>query len=700
MKPWQKNILCLSLLMAGTNACAQFTDDEDDLAQVYGDKHFVSIATGARQPISRAPAVATVVTAEDIAAMGATDLDEVLETVPGIHVTRAAARHASVYLIRGLGSGSQTNQQVLLLQNGIPMTTMFNGDRGAAWNGVPVDNVARVEIIRGPGSALYGADAYAGVINVITKTAAETPGTEFGLRGASFNTWSAWTQHGGELGPVKVAAYLRLGGTDGLHETIAADAQSRNDRLFNTHASLAPGALHAGHDAIDASLDLAHGQWRWRAGYKLRDHLETGAGINSALDPASQGKAEEITSDLSWIDPHFSENWALGVSASFLQYILTYPDNLQLLPPGTRLPGGLFPKGLIGGPNQWERQARLSAYATYSGLAGHSLRFGLGHDDLEIYKAKTVKNYLFNAAGTPVPAGAAIDYTGIQPHIRPQQRRVDYAFVQDEWQFAQDWALTAGLRHDRYSDFGGTTNPRAALVWEAAYNLTAKLLYGRAFRAPSFNEQYGINPVLNGNPNLRPETIKTVEAALSWQASRNGQLNLGVFSYDARNLIRARANAAPGVGTTFQNVGAQQGHGGEIEAVWDAGKNLRLSGNYAYGRAVDKITRQDSGYAPRHHLYARADWRFAAGWLAGTQLNRVAGRKRAVGDTRSAVPDYTTLDVTLRSTGSRKGWNFGASVRNLFDVRVLEPTLGPTVLIPGDLPLARRTFYLQLVHGL
>lgn len=700
MNTWKKNILGLSLLMLWTSASAQVPDDEEDLAQVYGDKHFVSIATGARQPLRRAPAVATVVTAEDIAAMGATDLDEVLETVPGIHVTRASVRYASTYLIRGLGGGSQTNQQVLLLQNGIPMTTMFNGDKGAAWNGVPVDNIARIEIIRGPGSALYGADAYAGVINVITKTAADTPGTETGLRGGSFNTWSAWAQHGGELGPIKVAAYLRLGSTDGPHETIAADAQSRNDRLFNTRASLAPGSMHTGYDAIDGSLDLAYGKWRWRASYKQRDHLETGVGVSSALDPVSQGKAEAITSDLSWADPHFSENWAVGVTASFMQYIFTYPGNLQLLPPGARLPGGLFPNGMIGGPNQWERQNRLSSYATYSGLAGHSLRFGLGHDDLNIYKTRTVKNYIFNAAGAPVPTGPAIDYTEIQPHIRPQQRQVDYFFVQDEWQFARDWALTAGLRHDRYSDFGGTTNPRAALVWEAAYNLTAKLLYGRAFRAPSFNEQYGINPVLNGNPDLRPETIETIEAALSWLVSKNSQMNLSVFSYDARNLIRGVANVAPAVGASFQNVGAQQGHGGEIEVVWDAGKNLRLSGNYAYERAVDKLTRQDSGYAPRHHIYARADWRFAPGWLNSTQLNWVAGRKRAVGDTRSDVPDYTTMDITLRSVGNPKGWNFSTSIRNLFDARVLEPTLGPTVLIPGDLPLARRTFYLQLVHGL
>lgn len=81
---------------------------------------------------------------------------------------------------------------------------------------------------------------------------------------------------------------------------------------------------------------------------------------------------------------------------------------------------------------------------------------------------------------------------------------------------APDWTLTAGVRHDRYSDFGDTTNPRLALVWEAAYNVTAKLMHGRAFRAPSFSEQYTINPVSTGNPDLKSERVGTTEFALAW----------------------------------------------------------------------------------------------------------------------------------------------------------------------------------------
>lgn len=144
--------------------------------------------------------------------------------------------------------------------------------------------------------------------------------------------------------------------------------------------------------------------------------------------------------------------------------------------------------------------------------------------------------------------------------------------MQDEWNFARDWTVTAGVRHDHYSDFGGTTNPRWALVWDAWYDLTAKLMYGQAFRAPGFIESHGIaNPVTLGNPDLKPETNHTLEAAFSWQARAGTQLNLTVYRYAMGNIIRTVPNAAPNTGATCRNTGDQDGHGMELEAAVKAG---------------------------------------------------------------------------------------------------------------------------------
>lgn len=687
--------LASALLLLARAAFAQ-TPDQDELALAYGDKSSISIATGSQQPLRRAPAVATVITSEDIAAMGAVDLDEVMETVPGLHVSRTNTYTTTLYLIRGIFA--QNNPQTLMLLNGIPMTTMLVGNKGNIWSGYPVENIARIEIIRGPGSALYGADAYSGVINIITKTARDIPGTQFGARAGSFNTENAWLQHGGKIGAVEVAAYFNVGHTDGAKEIVTADAQTRTDKAFHTTASLAPGPINTGYDAIDGNLDLGYGKWRLRSGYKLRDNVGTGAGIASALDPVGKERSERITADLSWTDYQFAPDWGMGAVASYLQYIQSMPTYLQLLPPGTTLPTGSFANGMIGAPETWERQLRLSAFATYSGFANHQLRFGLGHDDLNLYRTEEQRNFSYTAAGTPVPLPEVIDFTNIAPFLTPQRRRVGYFYAQDEWSFAKDWMLTAGVRRDQYSDSGGTTNPRLAVVWDAAQNLTAKLLYGRAFRAPAFVEEYSINnPVSRGNSNLRPETIKTVEAAFAWQARRDVQLNVNLFRYAMKDIIRTVPNAIVGTGATYNNTGSQNGSGMELELAGDISRSLRLSGHYAYQHSIDETTNQDAGYAPRHHLYARADWRFADGWLLSGQTDHVADRMRAAGDNRPAISDYTTFDLSLRADRGNNRWSFAASIRNLFNADVREPSLAPG-LIPNDLPMAPRSFYLQMIY--
>ncbi|SFU59145.1 TonB-dependent receptor plug domain-containing protein [Pseudoduganella namucuonensis] len=698
-------IYCVPILFVTTlplqSAVGAPTDlsEEDELAMIYGDKSSVSIATGTAQPLRRAPAVATVITAEEIATMGATDLDQVLETVPGMHVARAALNYEPLYVTRGIYSA--TNAQILVLQNGVPMTTLLTGSRGPLWGGYPLEHIARIEIIRGPGSALYGADAYSGVINIITKGAAETQGTQFAVGSGSFKTRDAWLQHGGKLGSVDVAAYLRVGGTDGFREIITADAQTARDKIFGTNASLAPGPVNVGYDSIDGNLDLGLDKWRLRAGYKLRSDMGTGAGVASALDPVGKERSERITTDIGWTDAEFADDWSVGVTASALQYKQRITTDLRLSPPGTRFPTGLFPDGFIGHPDTSERQIRVSAFAMYSGFGGHKVRIGVGHDNLNMYHTATFKNYIFNAAGVPVPTGPVIDYSQIQPFLLPQRRKISYINAQDEWRFARDWTLTAGVRHDRYSDFGGTTNPRLAVVWDAALDLTAKLLYGRAFRAPSFNEEFGINnPVNRGNPNLQPETIGTLEAAFAWQASKDLQLNLNVFKYSMQDIIRAIANAnSAGPGTTFSNTGNQDGKGLELEAVWEASRSVHVAASYAYQRSIDTVTNHDAGYAPRHHFNGRVDIRIPGIGVLSPQLNRVADRYRSAGDMRPKVPNYTTFDLSLSSGRNIANWDFSIAIRNMFNADVREPSVAPAV-IPNDLPMAPRSIYVRAIYRL
>lgn len=689
----------LACLLLSAHAEAQVSRDEDELAASFGDRVVmqspeVSIATGRSQSLRRAPAVASVVTAEDISRIGATDLDEVMETVPGVHVSRNVQAYNPLYLIRGIYG--QFNSQTLILLDGMPLTMQFIGNRGNGWAGMPLENIARVEVIRGPGSAMFGADAYSGVINLITKGARDIPGSEVGARVGSFESRSAWALHAGQWGPWEVAAYVQHAQTDGDKPIIRADAQTQIDQLYGSQASLAPGSIQVGNRMLDGQLSLKWGHAQVRLGHLGRDQIGLGGGTTSSLDPSSKGRTQRTYFSFALTDLPLSADWRLQAHLSGLHFAAQH-DPLLLYPAGAW--GGNFPNGMYGSPNTWERQWRGTVMATYDGWSEHTLSIGLGHEDLNLYRTREYKNFVLSLSGPPAPLGdgSVVEVPVEDSFLKPHRRKVDHLILQDEWDLARDWTLTTGLRHDRYSDVGSTTNPRVALVWDTSLDVTTKLLHGRAFRAPAFMELYSINnPVLRGNPDLKPETIQTTELAFSWQARSDTLLQLSLFRHGMRDII-----SPTGSPQVFQNTGQQTGRGFELEARHDLSHAVNLSGNYAWQRSIDQTSGKDAGYAPRHHLYGRADWRWDSGWQWSSQVNHVAGRRRPPGDTRAPVRDQTTMDLTLRSPRSASGWQLRTSVRNLFDAKVEEPSLYSPgevipVLVPGDLPMAGRSFFVQL----
>jgi len=362
----------VALAIAGIGSGSARASDETDLAQVYGDKASVTIATGSRISIGRAPAVASVITAADILATGATDLDEVLQAVPGLTVTHLLPYdNKPIYIIRGIAT--QYNQQVLMLVNGVPITSIYLGNRGDVWGGMPVENIARIEVIRGPGSALYGADAFSGVINIVTKNATDVAGLQTGVRAGSFKTADGWFHYGGRVGDFEVAAYLGAGRTEGHKRIVQADAQTATDAVFGTRASHAPGPASLGRKGFDAALDLARGDWRLRLAYKQRDDVGSGSGVAGALDPTGRSETERFTADLSYDTRALARDWQISLQASYFD--MHTASRLVLLPPGTVLLGP-FPDGMLGNPEKWERHARLTAAATFTGWRGHRLRLG------------------------------------------------------------------------------------------------------------------------------------------------------------------------------------------------------------------------------------------------------------------------------------------------------------------------------------
>ncbi|PHS72655.1 MAG: TonB-dependent receptor [Cycloclasticus sp.] len=693
MKKSQAWLLLTIVCSIYTSAYA-LEENGNSLVEAYGEEEFLYIATGRKQTVSQAPAVASIISAKTIRQMGARDIDEVLETVPGLHVSYDAGGYNPIYQIRGITSSF--NPQVLMLINGVPITNIFTGNRSQAWGGMPVENISRIEVIRGPGSALYGADAFAGTINIITKNSTEIDGFEIGASAGSFDEYRGWLQYGGSLAGWKTAFSAQVLDTHGQHEKIDADLQTALDTGFGTSASLAPGSLNLGRQSLDTRIDISKDNWQIRLGYQGRRHGETGAGLFQALDPAGEADADRYNADITYLNNNFSENWDFKAQYSFFNTVTK--TDLVLLPPGAFAGAGVFPDGVIGEPDVYERHNRIDLSAFYTGFQNHDLRIGGGFHHQDQYKIEEKKNFdtiLTMFGPVLIPKGSVEDVTNTMPFNQEKTRKIYYGFVQDAWDFAPDWTLTAGLRYDHYSDFGNTFNPRLALVWQTSYRLTSKLLYGRSFRAPSFAEQFNINnPVALGNPDLDPETIDTYEIAFDYTATDDLKIGFNVFYYKMADIIRFNP-------TTAENTGKQTGHGVELEANWKATKKLSFYGNYAYQSSEDKDSHSDVANAPTQQLYLRTNYELTPIWSVNSQINHVRDRKRTSIDLRPEIDDYTVVNLTLRAREFAPGFEFAVSARNLFDEDTREPSEGPAspispVSIPNDLPLAGRGLFVEL----
>lgn len=656
----------------------------------------VSIATGNNTTIREAPAIASVITATDIEAMGLQNLDQVLQTVPGLHVSVSPIAYTPIYTFRGI-RGGLFNPQILMLINGIPITRIFNGDRGIISDGYPIENISRIEIIRGPGSALYGADAYAGVINIVTKTAQDINGQESGIRAGSFNSYDTWLLSGKQFNSYSVSGYLSAGTTDGQDGVIQADSQTINDEAFGTNASEAPNSVNTGYDAFDAHFDISSIEWQFRTGINYRDNIGTGAGVAQALDPNGKGEGLRWTADITYHPNLETNNWKPEFKLSTMYY--HEKSEVTIFPPGTDFSlagGGNFPNGMIGNPEQKERHYRISLSTDYYGFKNHQVRIGSGYSIADLYDVKENRNYRF-VPGSVFPVADSAFNNDL--FITPRKRKLSYIYLQDEWSLNPRLYLTTGIRYDDYSDFGDTTNPRIALVWNTSDTVTTKVLYGQAFRAPAFTELYNQdNPVVTGNNELDPERITSTEAAISWQPAPNLSLGANIFRYEMKDIIRYQPNTDPTTGSTADNVGEQTGEGLELEFGWDPLRNLRIQGNYAHQKSIDEISGEDAGLAPENMIHLRSDWRFSQNWAANAQINWIADRRREPDDNRKEIDDYQLVNISLRTT-STKNWELSMSILNLFNDDAREPSSGGgTILIPNDLPLSERSFYLKITY--
>jgi len=706
-KRYSLAVLITSSLLLSAPVSAEL-DEESMFLMLSGDEELISIATGTPRPVSKAPAVASVITARDIRASGANTLEEVLERIPGLHVVTSTAKHQSpTYSFRGINTGQ--GPQTLFLINGQEMTFLMVGGLQFGLQ-FSLESIARIEVIRGPGSAVYGADAFAGVINIITKTDADIDGINVGVKAGSFNTKSVWGQYGGEHNGWHIAASLEYRKTDGdSGRVIDSDLQTILDGALGTNVSLAPGPLDTRYDYLMSNFTLAKNNWTLHFN-SWNGESGLGAGIANALD--SEGvplKTDVYQFDATYADKNWLPNWALE---SRISHVYTNMDGfVDIFPDGANLPIGadgnldfvapvglvLFTDGYIGAPGRVENTSRFDITTRYSGWQSQLWRFsaGIKKEDFTSSEKKNFGPGVIDGTVTPID-GTLTDVTNTEfVYIPNQNRTVMFVSAQDEWTFASDWQLIAGVRFDEYSDVGSTTNPRASLIWNARYDLTSKLLYGRAFRAPSFAELYAQNnPVATGNTELDPEVINTLELVFDYKPLDTLSVIFNVFYYEIDGLIDfVDDDGAPGGDATAQNTIDQKASGFELEAQWQLSKAVRLLGNAAFQNAENTDTGEEVAGAPRQQLYMGMNWAHSQSWSSQLDAYAIMDRPRGANDPREQVDDYNWVNLSINGRDILGDISVQLALKNIFDTDAREP--GPSA-IPNDYPLEGRSAYLGL----
>lgn len=644
-------------VMADDNVKQLLTLPLEDLLDIRVQE--VSLASGFKQRSTQAPAVTSVITAQEIQASGANDIADVLRMVPGLYVEPNEMFEQN-YQIRAIESFS--NNETLMLINGQPYKNLLSGDRGA-WAGFPVENIARIEVIRGPGSALYGADAFSGVLNIITKTGQDIDGTQTGARIASERGRDAWLLHGGEYQGVELATNLHYYSThsdSALNQFMPppADQATANPPLASSQGE-ADNRLKR----INASLDLSKANWRFNMDYYgVRSTFYAEAGVTND-DSSEDEDRGNIT--LSYHNEDWHPDWELDAELSYTRWNSQeqYYENLSLLDAVTDIDSSSL--GATSGLydiQQSEEHWRLHSHFLYRGWNKHKLHFGLGYTDERLADLDASVHYA-DADNLQHSLALADAFTRNNPS---PDRRIFHAFAQDTWSIRRNLELTAGLRYDRYSDFGSSTNPRLALVWQTSDALSSKFLYGKAFMAPTYSLlNIQDDSFITANSDLTPQLIETYELAFDYHPNKTWNLALNLFYYEVEDKF-GLVPLGDKQGLSLQNLEKQNGHGGELEVHWRMSEHSKLSAHYAYAKTNER-EQAFSGY-PLHQSYLRHHWVFNQAWYLNSQLNWAHYTTPNGTGAGFESRDYTHVGLSLhyQNTGQHN-WQVALGVNNLFN---------------------------------
>ena len=652
---------------------------------------FVITASKAMEEINKSAASISVITDRQIRQMGARDLSDVLRGVPGFDALYSFFGQWA-FAVRGGVRWPSSN--VLVMINSHPIKDASTGAATFVHDTLILDNIKRIEFIRGPGSAVYGANAFHGVINIITKEAEDIDGFEITAKGGSWDTQQYNLLFGKTFSGLEVAFNFNYFKTHGYRAFIEEDMQTAIDEFWNSigvpsNASLAPGRTNGGDEKYDVALNLKYKGFTFDGRYVERERTMP-FGPEPVLNEGSFQLPEDYYLNLSY---ETSIMEGLDLSGKVYRNHLDLTNEWQYHPPGffgqTPDPPdfyAIWAEGLLWENSGNDRATGVEIQATYKIWESNTIVAGATFEEQRWYDLSASANFL----PTPVP-GVLIQLPSLQKvpdfFLQESQRNFKAFFLEDIWDITDDIRLTAGVRYDRYSDFGSEVSPRVGLTWEYMRGYDLKLLYGHAFRAPTFNEIYF-------SFGLDPETVDTYEVSLGADFTSSFTGRATFYHNEEEDVI-----GYPSV-NYVANVGKARNQGFEVEAKYDFGKGTYISGYYEY-----LSVKSGPGFS-FYHAYLMANIRLSRHLNFNVDCNHWGSMNRGnPEDPRDDPSSLTLVNATLIAKKFLKGYEgleLRGSVYNLLDEDWSYdiPDMSPLGLpkIPNDLPAPGINFLVEMKY--
>ena len=445
-----------------------FAQEEEQSEQEI--KYEISVtADRLEEPVKDKTDSVTIITREEIEQQQWRYVSDALRGVPGLSVIRSGSpgKTTSVFLRGG------NSAQVLVLIDGVQINDPFFG--GIDLADVTTDNVERIEVVRGPQSPLYGSDAMAGTINIITRKGEGQTRVNASFEGGSFETFREKAGVSGSSG--KASYTLAYGRQD-------SEGQFQNDEFRQNNFSASTN--YAFNGATDLSVNA-----------RVHDS-HTGIPFSFADTPS----------------PLRNQDTQLAVVGTSLQH--TEGDYLNLK---TRFSFTHF-DFLFDDPED-----------IFFGFSEHTSRtFQAGlQNDFRITELDTITiGYEFEQQGVD-----ASDNNGTVPDLDDFDTTIHSIYAQNKWE-SDHWILTGGFRYDHHNTFGDTVNPRIGIAYRPQSDWKIRGSFGTAFRAPSAGDL--VFPFF-GNPNLDPEKSKSWEFGLDHYWSETAIFSVSYFRNDYEDLI-------------------------------------------------------------------------------------------------------------------------------------------------------------------